>query len=249
MTTFKKYALSESQLVQIARLCNQEQGCLDGCRAEASQGANLLETNATYRKKYGIDIYSFFRHSGWYYKAAYFMDNGSASASQIAAVRDVLVNGNRFFPQYVDEHDCLSDIKSISTGSVYNKSDYIKNKTIIKNKMGSTYTFYCFPAPGCDPFGYTTEAYLYVKQHGGGDDPAPEPVIERVSVSTKLREIERGDEGGCVRIWQEIIGTGVDGIFGPKTQAMTAKWQSDHGLTADGIVGRKTWAKALESLD
>ena len=56
---FKKYKLSESQLTQIARLCVQEQGYIAGVKAEASQAANLLETNALYRNKYGSDIYSF----------------------------------------------------------------------------------------------------------------------------------------------------------------------------------------------
>lgn len=249
---FKKYALTDSQLKQIARLCVQEQGNINGIRAEASLMANQLETSTYRQNKYGTGasgLYSWVRTGGWFYQAAYYMDNGSASASQIDAVRDVLVNGNRFFPQYIDEHDCLSDIKSISTGSVYQKSDYVKGKTIIKNKMGSTYTFYCFPAAGCDPFGYTAEAYNYVKNHGG-DVPAPDPEPDdRISVTCSLREISRGDTGGCVKIWQAIVGTDPDGIFGAATDFATAAWQKDHGLTADGIVGKKTWKKALDALN
>ena len=173
---FKKYNLTESQVKQIARLCVQEQGGSEaGTKAEASLMANLLETSASRQKKYGSDgngLYNFVRNGGWFYKAAHFMDNGSASATQIAWVRDVLVNGNRTLPKYIDEHDCFSDIASISTGSIRNRSDYVKNKTIIKNKMGSTYTFYCFPTSTSDPFGYTSAAYNKVMSEGGSSEPS-----------------------------------------------------------------------------
>ena len=39
---FKKYKLTQVQLQGLANLCVQEQGSLDGARAEASLMANLL---------------------------------------------------------------------------------------------------------------------------------------------------------------------------------------------------------------
>ena len=256
--SFKKYELSENKLIQIARLCVQEQGCIPGVRAEASQAANLLETNATYRKKYGSDIYSFMRNSGWYYKAAYYMDNGSASGVAIQAVREVLCEGDRVFPQYVDEHDCISDIDYIKVNgekvSKTDKSNYKQGLTIIKNKMGSIYTFWSFPAPGCDPFGYTQEAYDYVKKHGGGGepvpDPDPDPQDDRVTVTVKLPELYEGcPESDAVRIWRVLIGQNPKyKTFGEKLRKLTQQWQGDHGLAADGIVGKKTWTKALNSI-
>lgn len=247
MTTFKKYDLTKTQLTKLTRLCVQEQGSIKGIKAEASQMANLLETNATRQRKWGTDgtgLYNMVRDSGWYYRAAYYMDNGSATAKQIEAVREVLVEGLRTLPQYVDEHDCFSDIKSISTGSVRNRADYIKDVTVIKNKMGSTYTFDSFPDKGSDPFGYTASAYEYVKNHGGD---VPEPY--RVDVVTTLPEIWRGDEGDAVSIWQVIVGVTVDGDFGAKTETATKAFQRTHGLTEDGIVGAKTWAKGLASIN
>ena len=248
--TFKKYNLTTTQVKKLARLCVQEQGSMDGIRAEASLMANLLETSESRQKKYGTNgagLYNWVRYGGWFYKAAYFMDEGSASDKQIEAVRDVLVNGNRTLPQYIDEHDCFSDIKTISTGEVRNRSDYIKNVTIVKNKMGSTWTFYCFPASGSDPFGYTAAAYDYVKKHGGIDpDPDPE---ERVEVLTSLPEIQRGDEGDAVSIWQIIVGARLDGDFGPATQAATVKFQTEHNLIGDGIVGAKSWAVGLKTIE
>jgi len=249
MSDFKRYNLTETQLKKIARLCVQEQGSVEGAKAEASLMANLLETSEYRQKKYGTDgagLFKWVRDGGWFYRAAYFMENGSIGSKYIEAVRDVLVYGNRTLPQYVDEHDCFADIKSISTGSIRNRSDYIKGETIIKNKMGSTYTFYCFPASGSDPFGYTQAAYDYVMAHGGAA-PDPEPV-ERVEIITSLPEIQRGDEGDAVSIWQVIAGVNIDGDFGPATQAATIKWQTENGLKADGIVGVKTWAIGLKSI-
>lgn len=53
-------------------------------------------------------------------------------------------------------------------------------------------------------------------------------------VSTTLRW---GSRGGAVKTVQRIVGTDVDGIFGPKTHAAVQRWQARHGLVADGIVG------------
>ena len=173
---FKKYNLTESQLQKIARLCQQEQGTVTGAKAEASLMANQLETSKTRQNKYGTGadgLYNWVRNGGWYSRAAYWMDNGELASSILSGVRDVLINGNRTLPQYVDEHDCLSDIKSISTGSVRDKSAYVKGKTIVKNDYGSTWTFYCFPDSYSDPFGYTAEAYNYVNGQGKKEETKP----------------------------------------------------------------------------
>lgn len=167
---FKKYNLTESQLKKIARLCQQEQGTVNGAKAEASLMANQLETSKSRQNKYGTGadgLYNWVRNGKWYSRAVHWMDNGELASSILEGVRDVLVNGNRTLPQYVDEHDCLSDIKSISTGNVRDKSAYIKGKTIVKNSYGSTWTFYCFPDSHSDPFGYTSEAYKYVSSNDG----------------------------------------------------------------------------------
>lgn len=254
---FKTYKLSEDKLTKIARLCVQEQGSIAGVRAEASQGANLLETNATYRKKYGSDIYSMFRNSGWYYKAAHFMDNGSATSSAVDAIRDVLVRGNRVFPQYVDEHDCISDIKYAKTNGLFiNKNDrsqYVRGKTIITNVMGSTYTFWSFPAPGSDPFGYTAAAYDYVMTKGGSPEVPSIDETEDVEFDVynlALPELYKDcPKSRAVQLWRIIIGEKASyQSFGDKIVAATKAWQKKHGLTPDGIVGKKTWTKGLTYL-
>lgn len=144
-------SLSRNKLRQIARLCVQEQGGSEaGVKGEASLMANLA------RKK-GRDVYEYVLNSGWFSRAKYWMQHGTATDQQVEWVKDVLVNGNATLPPYVDEHDCFSDIAWISTGAVRDRSTYIKDETIIRNRYGSTYTFYCFLHEHSDPFGYTSK--------------------------------------------------------------------------------------------
>ena len=169
-TVFPKYDLTEEQLVQIARLCQQEQGSVDGAKAEASLMANQLETDASRRRKYGEGargLWNWVRNGGWFYRAGYYMDNGALNETVLEGVRNVLVNGCRTLPLFVDEHDCLSDIKSVSTGRVSRKKDYIRGKTLVRNVYGSSWTFWCFPGKDSDPFGYTEEAVKAVRKMGG----------------------------------------------------------------------------------
>lgn len=151
----KKYTLTKTKLQKISNLCLQEQGTVIGAAAEASLMCNLFELQTKYS-----DLYDYVRNGGWFYRAAYYMDNGHAGESVVNAVKDVICNGKRTLPEYINEHDCFSDIKSISTGSIRDRSAYVKDVTIIKNKMGSTYTFYCFPTATSDPFGYTDDAKM-----------------------------------------------------------------------------------------
>lgn len=161
------YNLSADKVRKIAALCKQEQGSIEGAKAEATLASNLLRTSKTYSNKFGNDIYSFMRNSGWFYRAAYYMDNGSVDDDYIKAVRSVLVDGKFVFPLGVNEHDCKRDIKWVKNyGEVvdkYDNSNYIPNVTRIRNVMGSEYTFYCFPAVGSDPFGYTDSNKKYME--------------------------------------------------------------------------------------
>lgn len=87
--TFTKYKLSDKQIKQIARLCAQEQGSLAGAKAEASLMANQLETSDYRRRKYGsgaTGLFNWIRNGGWFYRSAYYMDYGSASASSSCVI-------------------------------------------------------------------------------------------------------------------------------------------------------------------
>ena len=237
-----KYNLTDTQVKKLARLCYQEQGS-SAAAAEASLMANLYELQG--KKKFS-SLYEYVRNGKWFYRAAYYMDNGTASASVVKSVKDVLVNGNRVLPLYIDEHDCLSDIVSVTNNSkAVNKSDrsnYKRGISVIKNRYGSTYTFYSFPSVYSDPFGYTKNS------RAPKSAPAEDPV-ETVTISNiKMPVLSDGSTGAAVRVWQAIIECSVDGIFGDYTEQRTKAWQEKHGLSADGIVGAKSWAAGFKSI-
>ena len=52
-----------------------------------------------------------------------------------------------------------------------------------------------------------------------------------------------GSRGSQVKLLQEKLGLGNDGIFGRGTERAVKEWQSKNGLTADGLVGNGTWSK------
>lgn len=163
---FTKYQLTDAQLRGIASLCQQEQGTAQGAAAEASLMANHMDLRHNNARKYentGTGLYNYVRNGGWFAKAAYHMDNqGKLKTNVLNAVRKVLVEGKRTLPGYVNEHDCFSDIAvATNNGVAINIKDrgaYVRNTTVIKNKMGSTYIFYSFPTSIADPFGYISEA-------------------------------------------------------------------------------------------
>lgn len=163
---FKTYSITNSELIQIARLCKQEQGSIDGAKAEASLAANRYEhfDNGYFNKRYS-SIYLYMRNSGDFYKSKYYMDNGSYTQEYVDAVKSVLVDGHRTLPVFVDAHDSWGDIREVKTNGKYvpegykYKDQYIKDVTKIisyndSRTWRSEYTFWCFPAVNSDPFGY-----------------------------------------------------------------------------------------------
>ena len=154
---FNNFSLLDTELKKIASLCQQEQGTAKGAAAEASLMANRYDLYG--RSKYS-SIYTYIRNCRWWAKAGTYMDKMNATSSVVNEVISVLIDGKRTLPGYVDEHDYIGDISSCSNNgnsfSKKDKSQYIQFVTIIKNTMGSTYTYYCHPDTNSDPFGYTS---------------------------------------------------------------------------------------------
>lgn len=71
-------------------------------------------------------------------------------------------------------------------------------------------------------------------------DSSAAPVSENSSNPPLLR---RGSNGEWVRKVQKILGTTVDGNFGPNTEKLVKAWQTKNKLPSDGVVGPKTLAK------
>ena len=94
------------------------------------------------------------------------------------------------------------------------------------------------------------------------DEETVEPVIEEEPKTetnkqgvceVEVKVLKRGAKGSDVRALQTLLNgygyscgnSGIDGSFGPATEAAVKKYQKAKGLTVDGSVGPKTWAKLL----
>src|SRR5919204_469600 len=64
------------------------------------------------------------------------------------------------------------------------------------------------------------------------------PTIQQGSTGNDVRRLQR-----IFVMMKELDFTGIDGIFGPQTDALVRSFQQDNGLVVDGIVGPATWAK------
>ena len=70
-----------------------------------------------------------------------------------------------------------------------------------------------------------------------------------IKINHKTMLLKLGSRGENVKILQEFLNIGNDGVFGKGTEAAVMSWQSANHLTVDGIVGSKTWsAMGLDEL-
>ena len=76
--------------------------------------------------------------------------------------------------------------------------------------------------------------------------PTPEPEPDKRTI-TGMPVISYGSKGIAVQIWQSIVGTDPDGIFGDITLRATLDYQKAHGLEQDGCVGKITWQSGINS--
>jgi len=53
--------------------------------------------------------------------------------------------------------------------------------------------------------------------------------------------LKKGSIGNEVKLLQEFLNIGNDGIFGSGTEKSVKEWQTKNGLLVDGIVGPNTW--------
>ncbi|MBQ8891581.1 MAG: hypothetical protein IJ068_01805 [Bacilli bacterium] len=158
---------SDQSVVQLANMCMAEQGSPEGAKFELSLLINQFKSVHGREPTSATELSEFmqnFGYGGGHWYAARTRNMASlttADSSYINAITDVL-SGNRVLPSNVVEHDCFSDIAKIVVNgqtltdysSISNHANYIRDNTVIYNKMGSVYTFYEFAPNGGDPFGY-----------------------------------------------------------------------------------------------
>lgn len=155
------YNLTDDQIQGLANVFISEEGhAEDAVKAAASHLLNRFE-------RYPIgglnDPYNYLINAGWWGSASLNRgriagSHGTANATEVGWVSDVIRLGLRNIPLYIDEYDMFPGDISYATnnGATITKSDksqYIKDVTIVHNVYGSTYTFYGFPG-GADIFGY-----------------------------------------------------------------------------------------------
>jgi putative chitinase len=74
----------------------------------------------------------------------------------------------------------------------------------------------------------------------GSDDDSVEEILDDIGV------LRKGSRGEGVKLMQEALGIGADGVFGAGTERALKNWQAENGLTADGIAGPATFGKLLD---
>lgn len=83
-----------------------------------------------------------------------------------------------------------------------------------------------------------------------GTAPAPSPVPPRPPASdvghVAMPLTQQGHSGRPTRIVQAIVGTAIDGQFGPNTKAAVQAMQRVLGTAPDGVVGDDTWTRFLQ---
>lgn len=267
MGKFPKYSLTAKQIRGLANIVQHEQGSKAGFYAEASLMANLTDIHgdmdATPTKLISKVCGGWFAYGKKRYQEGY-DGKVSVSATAIKAVENCIVKGFRTLPRYVNEHDCLSDIKSVDNGTKSNKHAWVKHKTVIHNRYGSNWIFYDFPGgshTGVDPFGYTSKTYrekygdfcytlAEAEEAKMGD--YKETLRDPLSV-WKKGYIDREDEGASVKEVQKFInwlfGCGIeeDGKYGPATAAWVGTMQTYFGITCDEKYGHASYTKATEA--
>lgn len=173
---FKQYNnLSDKEILEISRLCAQEQGSssIKGCAAEASLMANYFEVDwgGSYKGMTGAEgLYHCIKESGYWENSVEIMENGSeenpTSEKLIEVIQSVLVDGKRTMPKYVTQHVSLDGIANVkNNGSLidkYNSKDYIPHVSVIEESSDvfndpATWIFYSYPDNFSDPFGYHNE--------------------------------------------------------------------------------------------
>ena len=165
LTDKDKYSLTENQKKELAYLAFLQEGSINGAKLELSFMANLAKQNDY------SNVYYFATRSGWYstnnIKDVHSNPDSKYKSQEkeyMSIVDEILLQGKRYLPENVNEHDWIGDISSISTGQVNNRADYIPYKTIIYNKYGSKYVFVGFESNEGDIFGTTRLGYYSGKK-------------------------------------------------------------------------------------
>ena len=142
---FTKYSLSDSDIERIARLCYSIDSTDEGYLSVASILCNRYELVGE-----GYDsLLDYVESSNYMPNAKDTMDSGSSVSNDVvSAISNVINDGFRTVPGYIDVLNSLDDIVSIEnvdgTNDKTDKSVYRKHATQILDAYNISYTFYSF---------------------------------------------------------------------------------------------------------
>lgn len=71
---------------------------------------------------------------------------------------------------------------------------------------------------------------------------SPSPTTGPQAPSSVYSILIEGASGADVALAQKVLGTTVDGDFGPQTEAALRAWQTAHGVPVTGVLDAATWA-------
>jgi peptidoglycan hydrolase-like protein with peptidoglycan-binding domain len=77
-------------------------------------------------------------------------------------------------------------------------------------------------------------------------DGGPMPVLEQGSTGAVVESLQTVLTNGAPGQWN-VTPQGLDGIFGPHTEASVKAFQTWGGVAADGVVGDQTWSVSLHA--
>ena len=151
---YKAYECTDDEIRWIAAVAINENGSSEkAIRYEVSLICNLADMGRNGRTPCEV------ANSNWFAKATKKRARKTVVSDEIYNITADVLSGHRATD--CNEHDCLSDIVSITTNGVTffskaeikNIDNYVSGVTVITNRYGASYLFECFPAADTDPFG------------------------------------------------------------------------------------------------
>ena len=152
-TDAKKYDLTDEQINQISILCQRlASDDLNMVAAEASLLANRYELYGSSSDTSGGALLNYMISSKyWGADSSDYMKDRDVNTTASYVVRDVLLQGHRALPLYVDERQFISDRSLYKDGDMVTKTD------------GTTYRYYGYLSDDTSVlYGYTETAYQQI---------------------------------------------------------------------------------------
>lgn len=145
-----KYNLTEDEIIQLSRMVYGEYSADEnGMRAVASHMANLYEIRQYLGYGKGKSLFTYITTCGWYATAKIRHSSKYDNSLAREVTEDVLVNGNRSLPPYVDEFDMFpGDV--LYASSINDYKSYQPWVTKIRGRWDGSGVYYCTTSSGRD---------------------------------------------------------------------------------------------------